>query len=69
MLENLQVELMVFIQEERALHQDMPFLNEHENGEREGVNKTLDGLEKILSKYFTLPKQDLEELSQEPKSI
>jgi hypothetical protein len=39
-----------FIEQQRALHKEQPFLSDYENGEIAGVNETLDGIEEILSK-------------------
>lgn len=56
--ENMEVELINLIKENRKLYKDTPYLSDYENGANQGVNGFLDDLEGVLSKYFTIPKNE-----------
>lgn len=69
MYEQMVAELVEMIKSKRELNRDVPFLSEYENGVREGVNDTLDDTEAILSKYISIPVNEIELFAKEPKNI
>lgn len=47
-MNELQKLLTEYIEKQRKLYRDEPFLSDYENGVNTGVNDTLDGIEQIL---------------------
>lgn len=49
-MEELTKLLTDYVEVQRKLNKDQPFLSDYENGVREGVNDTLDDIEQIIKK-------------------